>query len=662
MRNLRLYDADIDFKAYEQEKGGDGLKTRTIFPGISLTKDITGTYFNPHDASVEERNITIKHLLSGTQVEVGEQKEKTIQASVGVETDIKVNDKETLTNLMQLNDASSISSSNTAEFWHASNINTEELSPGENYFNAIYKSTSSGSTVKLYNASKTALSTYLVDILVDGISLSGNVVSEYTFQQSGLHVVKYLFANTPTNGWSWGSELFKTCSDLIWIGVPDNVTSLGSDAFAGCSGLTGVTLPNSVTQLAWRAFSGCSSLSDISVGTGITYLGEGVFGGCSSLTELTFTDSLTHIAASAFTNCTSLTSVTIGSGVTQIENYAFFNCASLLSITIPGSVESWENFTFKNCSSLTSVTIESGVTYIGVGTFTSCKSLISVILPDSVYSIGYQTFYECFSLTGLTLPPTIETIGMGMFYNCRSLASITIPSSVTGINSDAFSKCVFQTGNFINNSSLNAQSNSYWGAKIVSTEQSDGLLISGNVAYNCRFWSSAITIPSSVTKISGYCFSACTRLVNITIPSSVTTIGEGAFAGCSSLSSVVIPNSIRTIPASTFYNCSSLTGITIPSSITSFGSSAFNGCSSLPIITIPSSVTAISNYCFSKCTSLSKIIAQRATAPTIQSKTFQNIKTWGTLQYPQGSDYSVWLSTDDYYLGKYNWTGQEITV
>jgi hypothetical protein len=45
------------------------------------------------------------------------------------------------------------------------------------------------------------------------------------------------------------------------------------------------------------------------------------------------------------------------------------------------------------------------------------------------------------------------------------------------------------------------------------------------------------------------------------------------------------------------------------------------------------------------------------TAPTIQSNTFQKVKTGGTLTVPAGSTgYDVWMGTGDYYLGKYSWT------
>ena len=71
-------------------------------------------------------------------------------------------------------------------------------------------------------------------------------------------------------------------------------------------------------------------------------------------------------------------------------------------------------------------------------------------------------------------------------------------------------------------------------------------------------------------------------------------------------------------------------------------------------------MTGIGSGAFQNCTSLESITSQAITAPTIQSYTFNNVKTGGTLYVPAGSDYSSWMSTDSYYLGYYDWTIQYI--
>ena len=48
------------------------------------------------------------------------------------------------------------------------------------------------------------------------------------------------------------------------------------------------------------------------------------------------------------------------------------------------------------------------------------------------------------------------------------------------------------------------------------------------------------------------------------------------------------------------------------------------------------------------------------TTPSINSNTFQNVKTKGTLYVPIGSSgYNVWMGTGNYYLGKYDWSKVE---
>ena len=161
-----------------------------------------------------------------------------------------------------------------------------------------------------------------------------------------------------------------------------------------------------------------------------------------------------------------------------------------------------------------------------------------------------------------------------------------------------------------------------------------------NVAYSVTILGDAsfsgssitsITIPSSVTSLGNYCFSACTSLISVTIPSSVTSFGQGCFNYCSSLTSIEIPSSVTSLGGICFAGCSALLSITvdknnkvydsrencnaiiktstntmiqgckttvIPSSVTSLGESCFGDCSSLTSIIIPSSVMSLGNYCF----------------------------------------------------------------
>ena len=249
------------------------------------------------------------------------------------------------------------------------------------------------------------------------------------------------------------------------------------------------------------------------------------------------------------------------------------------------------------------------------GTFSECGNITSVIIPNTVTTIGSAAFYGCTGLTSVTIPNGITSIASSAFADCTSLTSITIPNTVTTIGYAAFYGCTSLT---------------------------------------------SITIPNTVTTIGSAAFWKCTSLTSVTIPDSVTSIGNAAFYGCTSLTSVTIGNGVTIIDITAFSRCTSLTSVAIPNSVTSIGNAAFQHCSGLTSVTIGNSVTTIGTYAFDSCSGLTNITSLATTAPTIIFSTFQNIKTGGTLTVPLGSTgYDTWMSTGNYYLGKYGWTKVE---
>lgn len=133
----------------------------------------------------------------------------------------------------------------------------------------------------------------------------------------------------------------------------------------------------------------------------------------------------------------------------------------------------------------------------------------------------------------------------------------------------------------------------------------------GEEAFNRCYSLKSVSIPSSVTKIGDWGFSA-TRLVSVIIPNSVRTIGKYAFSVCDELTSITIPESVTYIGNDAFASCRSLKSVSLPNTISNIG--FFDFCSSLTSIIIPNSVTNIDAYAFNRCVSLTSVIIPNSVA------------------------------------------------
>ena len=353
------------------------------------------------------------------------------------------------------------------------------------------------------------------------------------------------------------------------------------------------------------------------------------------------------IGGNAFGGCTSLTSVSLGSGLTSIGDYAFNGCRALTGeLVIPDSVISIGNGAFSSCKSLTNIVIPDSVTYIGNSAFKECTSLTGeLVIPDSITSIGERTFEDCYSLTGrLTIPDSVTSIGENAFSGCTSLTSLTLGSGLTEIGDYAFSICSGLTGELV---------------------IPDSVTSIGRSAFEYCYGLTSLTLNSSLTEIGSNAFKYCRGLTGeLVIPNSVITINYGVFQSCSRLTSVVIPDSVTSIGEDAFYGCPNLTGeLVIPDSVISIGTDTFYGCSGLTSLSLGSGLTTIGISAFRFCYGLSVITSYATEAPTVDAdSTFYNVATGGTLYYPEGSDYSTWLSKKSYYLGYYDWNGVEFEV
>ncbi len=130
----------------------------------------------------------------------------------------------------------------------------------------------------------------------------------------------------------------------------------------------------------------------------------------------------------------------------------------------------------------------------------------------------------------------------------------------------------------------------------------------GSQAFYSQSGIAGVTIPDSVTLISGSAFASCVNMDYVLFGQGVTEIGDSAFSGCTSLSDVTIPYSVTTLRNQAFHGCTWLTNIVIGQSITSMGDATFGGCLRLTSVAIPDSVTSIGTVAFFQCLSLTNVI------------------------------------------------------
>ena len=409
----------------------------------------------------------------------------------------------------------------------------------------------------------------------DGILFDKYKLTIIKYPQNKKDTTEY---NIPKTVNKIGENAFSGCTSLTNIVIPDSVTSIGSDAFYGCTALTNIVIPNNVTSIESYVFSGCTSLTNVIIPDSVTSIGSFAFYGCTSLTSIVIPDSVTNIENDAFRGCTSLTNIVIPNNVTSIESATFSGCTSLTNIVIPDSVTSIGSYAFSGCTSLTNIVIPDSVTSIGSSVFYGCALLTSVTIPDSVTNIGGNAFYGCTSLTNMTIPDSVTSIGSNAFSGCTSLTNMTIPDSVTSIGSYAFYGCTSLTSVTIPDSVTSIGNSAFYGCTSlinitigrdvtstlddifdsynklerinVSEENTKYSSIQG-ILFN-KEKSTIIKYPSNKNDISNY-----------EIPSTVEIIEKYAFQNCMSLTSVTIPDSVTNISGSAFIGCNKLERINV---------------------------------------------------------------------------------------------------
>ncbi len=180
-----------------------------------------------------------------------------------------------------------------------------------------------------------------------------------------------------------------------------------------------------------------------------------------------------------------------------------------------------------------------------------------------------------------------------------------------------------------------------------------------------------LKLPADLQKVSYMMVAGCKNLQSIDIPASVEEIEQSAFEDCRSIKTITFggapagaPGRFNAPAASTsqlrrignwaFYNAHELQNLEIPEGVTEIGDGAFYGCTYLEEMVLPSSVQEIGDNTFALCSKLKKITVNSLTPPTIQAKTFYDVKRQIPVYVP---DESVDEYEGDTYWQEFNIQG-----
>ena len=304
------------------------------------------------------------------------------------------------------------------------------------------------------------------------------------------------------------------------------------------------------------------------------------------------------------------------------------------------------------------VTIHPGVKKIDA-CFAGQTELTAVTIeqPCKLEEIGMFTFQMTYGLTGFTIPSTVKTVREFAFFE-SGLRNAVMPSTVT--NENLFGddvKMIYADSRWLETATVDCPGPiDSWGwfagctALTSVTYNSIGGISADATKGMCEDCSALTTfIAPNLEKIGFNMFENCSALETAYIPSA-TYVGSRAFYENHSLGNdgLTISDSLTFIGNTAFFNCSSMTRFDLSkSNFTTLGWYVFGGCNSLEEIKLPATLASLDEYVFVNCTSLSAITSMAYNAPSINTNSFHNVYTGGTLYVPAGreSSYSNWTAS-----------------
>ena len=255
------------------------------------------------------------------------------------------------------------------------------------------------------------------------------------------------------------------------------------------------------------------------------------------------TYTVTTIGSRAFNKCNTLSSVSIPSTVSKIAPEAFYyGCNSLSKFTVDGQ-NSWY------------IDVDGVIYSKDKKQLVRCPNARDGIftIPDYVEAISTSAFQYC-KISEVKIPNSVKKINNNAFFNCNGLTSIYIPASVQELAGDALSACYSLETITVD------QDNQYYVSE-------DNVLFDKNKTILYLYpinKGGEYTIPNTVTEL-GVAFDSNKYTTSITIPKSVVKMTYYSFGSCSGLKTLICLADVPpTINKYTFYNTDKSITIYVP--------------------------------------------------------------------------------------------------
>ena len=499
---------------------------------------------------------------------------------------------------------------------------------------------------------------------IDKMYINGEEVTPTAYHQfdtTGYNTISYTLINNN----EVPLAAFSGITSIVAVDFSDTIHFINPNAFELCINLRSLTIPDGVLQVSNGAFYSCTSLSTVVFGENVKYITWNAFENCALLNKLTFKgETAPEITSNSFAGIAEYGTIVHNCDanynaireylrnwycecpmfeVTDYEIIALFesdgtetpicidtsNVAAIYVDDAQIALESASAYTFASAG-------EHTVKYKLINpmllTYTSNGSGMNAEKKSMFYyEYGFltnKTTKACTQMVAVGITEGVQTIGDYTFAGAKKLEQVQLPESIKAIKTGAFSGCT--SLEYVNITSLESWCNISFGSSFANP-----LYYAQNLYVNDEL------------------------VTDLVIPENITSIRQYAFYKCNGLSSVTLHNNVTSIGNYAFQYCNNLTSITIPDSVTSIGTSAFSNCGNLTSVTIGSGVTSIGGNAFYSCKKLKELVSYPTTAPTVATTTFQSIATGGTLKYYcDSSGYDAWLSTENYYLGLYEWNTQ----